>query len=145
MPIFFPQVLILLQLRFLNKTYDELRDILVNGISRNMLNYVTNKAHIWNFDSIVRMHKPNQLRGEEEVKKQIKLIFDKSDLIPDSVRRQTMHIWNNEMLMTEYPALRQLSEPIASGDSVLSHAALVDLLLNHQIDVGLQYGDFYST
>ena len=72
----------------------------------------------------------------------MKKLFDKSDLVPDSERKD-MLVYNNETLMKKYPVLKQLSEPVA-GD-FLSYEALEDIFLNHNIDVSILSGDFYST
>ena len=45
--------------------------------------------------------------------------------------------------MEKYPVLKQLSEPI-TGDC-LSFEALEDIFLNHNVDLAVQSGDFYST
>ena len=41
---------------------------------------------MFNFESIVKSFSPNILNGQAEVEKQVKLIFDKSDLLPDKDR-----------------------------------------------------------
>lgn len=49
-PIFFPQMLMLTSLKFLNKNYMELRHSAEHGFQQNILNFITNKSHTWDFD-----------------------------------------------------------------------------------------------
>ena len=64
MDIFFPQIMILCQLKFLSKDFNELRNIIANKLNSNWRSYITNKGHMINFASIIKEHKPNQLNGE---------------------------------------------------------------------------------
>ena len=91
-------------------------------------------AHIFNFDSVVRNAEPNTLTGQEEVKKTLRKLFDKSDLVPDSERKDVI-VYNNEVLMKHFPVLRQLSEPIVGN--TLSFEALEDIFLNEGIDLAV--------
>ena len=78
--------------------YIELKDIFENGFSKNITTYLTNKAHIWDFDNLMSTYGENIGKGELEVQSQIRKIFDKSDLRSD-VDRDDIHIFNNYSLM----------------------------------------------
>jgi hypothetical protein len=39
------------------KRYEELKDLVVNGRSRNIKNYLTDKAHIFDFSSLLKKEK----------------------------------------------------------------------------------------
>ena len=69
---------------------------------------LTNKAHLFDFENLVAHYGPNLHRGSEEVSKQIRKIFDKSDLRPDE-DRDDLFIYNNRKLMRDYPALNQIT------------------------------------
>lgn len=66
-PIFHPQIIILTTLLFLNKNYLELKDVFENGFSKNVTTFITNKAHIWDFDQLMSAYGENIGKGELEV------------------------------------------------------------------------------
>ena len=68
------------------------------------MSFTTNKLHFFDFTSIIEANGKNIERGESEVIKEIRNIFDKSDLMSDS-QRDDIHIFNNTTLMKEYPPL----------------------------------------
>ena len=76
--------MLLLHLRFMATTFVGLKSKIIHGTAHNMMNYVSWRAHMFNFGSIVRNAAPNTLTGQEEVKKLLKKLFDKSDLLPDA-------------------------------------------------------------
>lgn len=43
----------------------------------------------------------------------MRCIFDKSDLVGDEEKHEHLHVYNNEELMAEYPALSYLKEEIS--------------------------------
>ena len=75
-PIFTPQMLILTNLLFMNKSYTQLKHILEHGLQKNISSYLTNKGHIFDFQSL----------KDKEIVSQMRKIFDKSDLLSDSQR-----------------------------------------------------------
>ena len=106
-PIFHPQIMILTFLKFLNLNYMELRQCLEHGFQKNMSTYLTNKAHIFDFETLMKGP-----RGDSDVTSQLRKIFDKSDLTSDSFRKSDMHIFNNETLMQRHPHLQALKYDI---------------------------------
>ena len=42
----------------------ELRKTVEEGISQNILNYITNKAHVFNFDDLIKSYGANILNGK---------------------------------------------------------------------------------
>jgi len=63
-------------LLFLSHSYAKLKEIALS-MNHNMLNYLTNKAHLFNFFD-------EKEEGDSE--KTVKKIFDKSDLLSDKDR-----------------------------------------------------------
>ena len=103
-----------------------------HGFQKNLSTYLTNKAHIFDFETL--MTGP---RGEVDVTTQLRNIFDKSDLTSDSFRKSDMHIFNNETLMQRHPHLQALKHDISQDQ-------LKSVLLSG-VQVCVLYGDFYST
>ena len=56
-----------------------------------------------------------------------------------------MYIYNNEGLMKEFPVLQSLIENQHPNKPLKSQTDLIDLFVNHGVDIALLYGDFYST
>ena len=54
---------------WLNKNYMELRKAIQFGFSENIMNYTTNKAHFFMFNSIMKYKKNNVKKGNNEVDK----------------------------------------------------------------------------
>ena len=55
--------MLLLHLRFMATTYVGLKSRIMHGTAHNMMNYVSWRAHMFNFSSIVRNAAPNTLTG----------------------------------------------------------------------------------
>jgi len=54
---------------WLNKNYMELRKAIQFGFSENVMNYTTNKAHFFMFETIMKDHKDDVEKGNKEVDK----------------------------------------------------------------------------
>ena len=52
---------------------------------------MTNRTHIWDFQSLMRAPEIGNLMVDEQIAK----IFDKTDFLSDSERSENMHILNN--------------------------------------------------
>ena len=65
------------------------------GYQQNVLNYLCNKAHGFNFRNLAATLKDKPEKAEVEIKKQIRKIFDKSDCRSDEERSGDMHFYNN--------------------------------------------------
>jgi len=57
-------MLMLTSLKFLNKNYMELRHSAEHGFQQNILNFITNKSHTWDFDSLVKSYGKNAIKAE---------------------------------------------------------------------------------
>lgn len=66
-PIFFPQMIILTTLMFLNKNYMELRETVEHGFQQNMLNFLTNKVHFWDLEALRKSYGHNSVKAEQEI------------------------------------------------------------------------------
>lgn len=65
-------------------------------MNHNLLNYLTNKAHLFNFA---------EEKDDSEREKTLKKIFDKSDLLSDKERQDSLFVFNNMEYISKHKQL----------------------------------------
>ncbi|CDW77033.1 nucleoside diphosphate-linked moiety x motif mitochondrial-like [Stylonychia lemnae] len=124
-PLFPPQVVLISMLLFLSPSYQKLQQI-ASQLNTNLLNYQTNKMHYMALAEI---------KDEDELRKLVKKIFDKTDLMSDQ-QRTDLYVYNNQPYIDKHEELKSLGKE-------KTYDQLVEL--TKHVAVGLWYGDHYST